>query len=196
MSILSLEPPATPAAPLHTRRRGRSLETVVFLIGVALIAAHVLDDNYVQPQPGMSPGDHVVSGLVPLALLGLAAWAHPRLRGGRRGALALVAGVLGIAAGIEGFHYAREVGPSGDDFTSLLCLPAGVLLLGLGAVTLWRTRRTEGSLWWRYPRRVADRSRRRRRRLGGRGARPSATRPRTSVVPWSRRTGSASHTRT
>jgi dienelactone hydrolase len=154
MSILSPERPATSAAPLHTRRRGRSLETVVFLIGVALIAAHVLDDNYVQPQPGMSPGDHVVSGLVPLALLGLAAWAYPRLRGGRRGALALVAGLLGIAAGIEGFHYAREVGPSGDDFTSLLCLPAGVLLLGLGAVTLWRTRRTEGSLWWRYPRRV------------------------------------------
>ena len=154
MSILSPERPATSAAPPRTRRRGRSLETVVFLIGVALIAAHVLDDNYVQPQPGMSPGDHVVSGLVPLALLGLAAWAYPRLRGGRRAALALVAGLLGIAAGIEGFHYAREVGPSGDDFTSLLCLPAGVLLLGLGAVTLWRTRRTEGSLWWRYPRRV------------------------------------------
>jgi dienelactone hydrolase len=154
MSILSPEPPATSVAPPHTRRRGRSLETVVFLIGVALIAAHVLDDNYVQPQPGMSRGDHVISGLVPLALLGLAAWAHPRLRGGRRGALALVAGVLSIAAGIEGFYYAREVGPSGDDFTSLLCLPAGVLLLGLGAVTLWRTRRTEGSLWWRYPRRV------------------------------------------
>ena len=36
----------------------------------------------------------------------------------------------------------------------MLCLPAGLLLLGLGAVTLWRTRRTEGSLWWRYPRRA------------------------------------------
>ncbi len=56
---------------------------------------------------------------------GLAAWAYPRLRGGRRGALALVSGVLGIAAGIEGFHYTREVGPSGDDFTGLLRLPAG-----------------------------------------------------------------------
>ena len=82
------------------------------------------------------------------------AWAYPRLRGGRRGALALTFGVFGIAAGSEGFYYAREVGPSGDDFTGLLCLPAGLLLLALGAVTLWRTRRTDGSLWWRYPRRA------------------------------------------
>ena len=133
---------------------GRSRETVLFLIGIAVIAIHVLDDNYLQPQRGMAPGDHVASGLVPLALLGLAAWAYPRLRGGWRGALALIAGALGIAAGSEGFYYAREVGPSGDDFTGLLCLPTGLLLLVLGAVTLWRTRRTEGSLWWRYPRRA------------------------------------------
>src|SRR3954470_17485336 len=145
---------AIPAAAPLRRRGGRSRATVVFLIGIALIAIHVLDDNYVQPQRGMSPGDHVVSGLVPLALIGLAAWAYPRLRGGWRGALALMVGALGIAAGSEGFYYAREVGASGDDFTGLLCLPAGVLLLGLGAATLWRTRRTEGSLWWRYTRRV------------------------------------------
>jgi uncharacterized protein len=141
-------------APPLTRRGGRSAETILFLIGLALIAVHVLDDNVVQPQPGTSPGDHVVSTLVPLALLGLAASAYSRLRGGRRGALALVFGVFGIAAGIEGFYYAREVGPSGDDFTGLLAIPAGLMLLGLGAVTLWRTRRTDGSLRWRYPRRA------------------------------------------
>jgi len=150
----TVTPAATAPAPPLTRRGGRSRETVLFLIGIALIALHVIDDNYLQPPPGMSPGDHVVSGLVPLALLGVAAWAYPRLRGGRRGALALGFGVLGIAAGIEGFHYAREVGPSGDDFTGLLCLPAGLMLLSLGAVTLWRTRRTDGSLLWRYPRRA------------------------------------------
>jgi dienelactone hydrolase len=142
-------------APPHMRRGGgRSRETVLFLIGIAVIALHVGDDNFVQPEPGMSAGDHLVSGLVPLALLGVAAWAYPRLRGGWRGALALTFGVLAVAAGSEGFYYTREVGPSGDDFTGLLCLPAGLLLLGLGAVTLWRTRRTAGSLWWRYPRRI------------------------------------------
>jgi dienelactone hydrolase len=143
-----------PAPPQLRRGAGRTREVLLFWIGLALIALHVLDDNVVQPQPGTSPRDHVVSTLVPLGLLGLAAWAYPRLRGGRRGALALVVGVLGIAGGIEGFYYTREVGPSGDDFTGLLSLAAGVLLLGLGAVTLWRTRRAEGSRWWRYPRRA------------------------------------------
>jgi hypothetical protein len=150
----TVTPPATAPAPPRTRRGGRSRELLLYWIGLALIALHVVDDNYLQPQPGTSPGDHVVSGLVPLALLGLAAWAYPRLRGGRRGALALASGVLGIAGGIEGFYYAREVGPSGDDFTGLLSLAAGVMLLGLGAATLWRTRRTDGSLLWRYPRRA------------------------------------------
>ncbi len=115
----------------------------------------MLDDNFLQPEPGTSAGDHLVSGLVPLALLGLAAWAYPRLRGGLRGALAMSLGVLGLAGGIEGFHYAREVGASGDDFTSLLCFPAGLLLIGLGAMTLWRTRRTDDHLARRYARRGA-----------------------------------------
>ncbi len=163
---------ATPPAPPLTRRGGRTRETLIFLAAIALIALHVIDDNFLQPQPGTSPGDHLVSGLVPLALLGLAAWAYPRLRGGRRGALALFLGPLGIATGIEAFHYTRELGASGDDFTGLLAIPAGLVLIGLGAVTLWRTRRTEGSLWWRYPRRallaVAGAARRDDGRLPGR----------------------------
>jgi MYXO-CTERM domain-containing protein len=146
-------PASAPAAPL-TRRGGRTRETVLFLAAIALIALHVLDDNFLQPEAGTAPGDHLVSGLVPLALLGVAAWAYPRLRGARRGAVALTLGVLGIAGGVEGYHYAREVGASGDDFTSLLCFPAGLLLLGLGAVTLWRTRRTDGSLRRRWSRRA------------------------------------------
>jgi uncharacterized protein len=146
--------PATTSAPPPERRGSRSRETFLFLIAIAVIALHVVDDNFLQPQPGTSAGDHLVSGLVPLALLGIVAWAYPRLRGGARGALALFLGPLGIATGIEAFYYTRELGPSGDDFTGLLSLAAGVLLLGLGAVTLWRTRRTEGSLWWRYPRRA------------------------------------------
>lgn len=112
-----------------------------FLAPVALIALHVLDDNFLQPPPGTDPADHLASGLVPLALLALVAWAYPRLRAGAQAALAVSTGVLGIAAGVEALHYTRTVGPSGDDFTGLLGVPAGLLLIGLGAVTLWRTRR-------------------------------------------------------
>jgi uncharacterized protein len=146
--------PRRPAAPPLLRWGGGGRESTLFRLAIALIAVHVVDDNYLQPQPGMSAGDHLVSGLVPLAVLGLSAWAHPRLGGGLRGAMALVLGVLGIAAGFEAVHYTNTVGPSGDDFTGLLCIPAGLALLGLGAVTLWRTRRIEGNRAWRYARRV------------------------------------------
>ena len=51
---------------------------------LAVVALHVADDNFLQPQPGTSAADHLVSGLVPLAVLALAAWAYPRLRAGFR----------------------------------------------------------------------------------------------------------------
>ncbi|MEN3283670.1 MAG: uncharacterized protein V7607_4810 [Solirubrobacteraceae bacterium] len=129
-------------------------EARLFMLAIAVVAVHVIDDNFVQPQPGTSGGDHLVSGLVPLAALGVAAWGYQRLAGAWRGAMALGFGVLGIAAGFEAVHYTNTVGPSGDDFTGLLTIPAGLLLLGLGAVTLWRTRRIEGNRAWRYARRV------------------------------------------
>jgi uncharacterized protein len=96
--------------------------TALFLIAIAVIGLHVIDDSFIQPQPGTSAGDHLVSGLVPLALLSLAARAYPHLSGGRRGALALALGVLGLAAGGEAIHYARTIGASGDDFTGLLAI--------------------------------------------------------------------------
>ena len=133
--------------------RALRTETGLFVLCIAVIAVHVLDDSFVQPQPGTSAGDHLVSGLVPIAVLGLAVWLYPRLPGARRGTVALALGVLGIATGFEAVYYTGKVGASGDDFTGLLTIPAGVLLIGLGGVTLWRTRRTEGNRPWRYARR-------------------------------------------
>ena len=127
--------------------------TKLFRLAVAVVGLHIADDNFLQPEAGTSAADHLVSGLVPLALLALAAWGFPRLRGAGQGALALLLGPLAIATGIEAVHYANQVGPSGDDFTGFLVIPAGLLLLGLGVVTLWRTRRTEGNRPWRYTRR-------------------------------------------
>ena len=129
--------------------RGRA----VFTAAVGLIAVHVIDDSFLQPQPGTSAGDHLVSGLVPVAALALAAWVYPRLRGGSRGALALIAGMIGIVAGVEAVRYTIQVGPSGDDYTGLLSIPAGVALIGLGVATLWRTRRRNDGRARRYLRR-------------------------------------------
>jgi len=123
--------------------------------GIGLIALHVLDDNFLQPEAGTSAGDHLVSGLAPLAtLLGLA-WLYPRVRAGARASIALAFGILGIAIGAsEAVYYSLKVGASGDDYTGFLALAAGAALVGLGVVTLWRTRRTDDTHVRRYGRRI------------------------------------------
>jgi hypothetical protein len=135
-------------------RRSRLLtETVVARVAIGAIALHVADDSFFQPQPGTSAGDHLVSGLVPLAVLALAAWAYPRLRAGFRATIALLLGIFGIVAGVEAIYYTTKDGPSGDDFTGLLSIPAGIVLLAVGVVTLWRSRKTADSRRRRYLRR-------------------------------------------
>jgi hypothetical protein len=121
---------------------------------VAVVALHVVDDNFMQPQPGTSAADHLVSGLVPLVCLGFGAALYGRVGPGLRAAIALMLGYFGVLAGTEAFHYTRAVGPSGDDYTGLLSIPAGLLLIGVGTVTLWRSRRRDDHLWWRYGRRL------------------------------------------
>lgn len=128
---------------------------IVFSAAVLVIGLHVADDSFLQPQPGTSAADHLVSGLVPLAVLGLAAAAYPRVSGGARAAIALLLGVFGIATGIEAVYYTTKVGPSGDDFTGLLAIPARITLLGLGVVTPWRPDAGHGGPLHRTVRRAA-----------------------------------------
>jgi uncharacterized protein len=123
-------------------------------VALGVIALHVVDDNFLQPNPGTSAADHLVGGLLPLALLIGTGLLYPRLRAGARAAIALFAGFFGVLSGTEAVHYSRTIGPSGDDYTGLLSIPAGLMLIGLGAVTLWRSRRTDDRLWWRYSRRL------------------------------------------
>lgn len=127
----------------------------VFLFAVGIIALHIVDDSFVNPQPGTSAGDHLVSGLVPLVVLGAAVatflWSP---RGGVRAVIALVLGAFGLVVTAEGWYYSLEVGPSGDDFTGLLVLPAALALLGIGVLELWRSRRLDDRRPWRYSRRT------------------------------------------
>ena len=129
------------------------LERWIFFVATAVIAVRVLDDNFIQPEAGTGAGDHLLSGLVPLAALAAAAAAYPGRRAGTRAVIAILVGLFGAAAGLEGWHYLTTASPSGDDFGSLLSLPAGLVLLGLAGVTLWRSRRTDDGHLWRYTRR-------------------------------------------
>ncbi|HSL66447.1 MAG TPA: CocE/NonD family hydrolase [Gaiellaceae bacterium] len=140
-------PPAD--APVRTLGRGRlarlATEQVVGTAALAVVGLHVVDDAFLQPEPGTSPADHLASGLVPLALLGVALTAFRRGRAGVRATAALLAGFFGILAGTEAAYYAANGGPSGDDFTGMLSALAGFALLGLGGATLWRSRRSGDS---------------------------------------------------
>jgi uncharacterized protein len=121
---------------------------------LAVIALHVLDDNYLQPQPGTSAGDHLASGLVPVAILAGVASAYPRLSARSRAVLGMTFGALGLAIGFPAVYHLLPGGLAGDDYTGLLAVLAGVVLLLGGPVLLWRTRRRGGSRRRRYLRRA------------------------------------------
>jgi uncharacterized protein len=123
-------------------------------IGLGAVALHVLDDRFLQPNPGTSASGHVFGGLVPFSLLAVAIVFYPRLRPGARATIALLGGFFGVLFGTEAAYYTSAVGPSGDDYTGLLSIAAGLLLLGLGAWTLWTSRRRDDVRWWRYTRRL------------------------------------------
>jgi hypothetical protein len=129
--------------------------STVALGALAAVGLHVADDSFLQPEPGTSASDHLAGGSVQLAALGLAAVAYRRGRAGVRAVIALVAGLLALVIGAASAGYTTvTVGPSGDDFTGLLALPAGLALLGVGVVTLWRSRKLDDRRRWRYPRRA------------------------------------------
>ena len=130
-------------------------ESGLAVLAIGLLALHVVDDSFLQPQTGTSAADHLVSGLVPLALLVLFAVRYGRMRAGRRATLAIAVGLLGIAGGLgEAGYYSLHGGPTGDDYTGLLAIPAGMLLTGAGMTALWRSRRLNDGLLWRYARRL------------------------------------------
>ena len=132
----------------------RITEAALALGSLALVGLHVVDDSFLNPEPGTSALDHLAGGLVPLALLGLAAAGYRRGRAGLRAVVALAAGVFALVIGSASAAFeTATVGASGDDYTGLLLFPAGLVLLGIGAVTLWRSRRLDDRKRRRYVRR-------------------------------------------
>jgi uncharacterized protein len=129
-------------------------QNTLFLLGTGAVAVHLLDDAFLQPEPGTAAGDHLISGLVPLGVLIVLAVAYPRARAGARATIALVLGLFGlVTCAVEGGYHIVRGGLSGDDYTGLLALLGGLLLIALGVVDLWQKRRLDESRRRRYLRR-------------------------------------------
>jgi uncharacterized protein len=129
-------------------------ESATARVAFALVALHVADDSFGQPRPGTDARDHLVGGVVSLVALTVAFVVYPRLRPGARAVLALSLGLVATAgAAAEAGYHALKAGPSGDDFTGVAMLAAGVALLAVGGTTLWRSRRLDERLARRYARR-------------------------------------------
>ena len=162
----------SPLDRLRATRLDLTRQSAVALGAMAIVALHVADDAFIQPEPGTSAVDHLPGGLVQLAALGVAAVAYRRGRAGLQATIALVVGLfaLVIAAASAGYE-TITVGPSGDDFTGLLVLPAGLALIGVAIATLWQSRKLNDRRGWRYTRRASDH--RRRDSRGVRDSRPA-----------------------
>ncbi|HEY6583871.1 MAG TPA: alpha/beta fold hydrolase [Gaiellaceae bacterium] len=128
-------------------------EYPLFAAGCGLAILHVLDDTFVGRQPGTSVGDELFSGAVVTGVLVGAILLYPRLRAGLRALLALTLGVLIATAGA--MHVAHIVidEPERSDFTGVLALLGGLLLIGLSIAVAWRSRK-RGAL----PRRIGRRA--------------------------------------
>jgi hypothetical protein len=144
------KPPASTGGRVAGRRETRALRAAM-----AVIALAIVDSSFVHPEPGTSAGDHLASGLVPLAIAAVLALTYPRLRPGLRGTVALVCGVLALTAGVvDGFRHVAIDRLAGDDLTAMLAGAAGAALVVLGLLTLWRTRRLDERPMRRYGRRA------------------------------------------
>ena len=149
--------PLAPGRPSTVARLARFARTerglVTFTLGT--VALHVADDNYLQPEPGTSPLDHLASGLIPIGVLAAVAALYPRLRAGARATLALTFGALGITFGVPSAYWLLEGEASGDHYTTgPLSIAAGIALMVTGLVVLWRSRRSYGSRRRTYARRA------------------------------------------
>src|SRR6266508_284241 len=88
----------SPPAEAFAARVAGAVQNEIALVrlGLGVIALHIVDDNFLQPEPGTSAGDHLVSGLVPVAILAVVAAVYPRLRAGLRAAAAMTFGAMGV----------------------------------------------------------------------------------------------------
>jgi pimeloyl-ACP methyl ester carboxylesterase len=124
-------------------------EHLTFALAAAVVLAHTLVAAFIALEPGVGRGVHAWGALLLSAVLVAAVWLYPRARAGLRASVAVLFGVVTLAAGAVFLSDALSGGPSGDDWTGVLLLPAGAVLAGLGGVVAWRSCKPTGHRWLR-----------------------------------------------
>jgi uncharacterized protein len=143
------------SAPPRWQRHATRAELATFRFAAAVAAIYFLDYAFIDRQPGTSASDHLVSGLVPVGLLGAATFGYSRVRAGARATLALLVGITIGASGIAGpIRHAVISHPSGADFTGMTATAGALVMVTLAVTTLWRCRRWDGTRRRRYLRRL------------------------------------------
>ena len=107
-------------------------ETVAFRGATAIALLHALDDAFLNRQPGVDLGQHALAAAISLAAGVSAIVAFPRLRPGVRAAVSLLFGVFAIVNGALHVGHISVDGAAASDYTGVLALAAGVVLVVLG----------------------------------------------------------------
>jgi uncharacterized protein len=112
--------------------RDWSRETLAFRGATAVALLHALDDAFLNRQPGVNLDQHALAAVISLAAGIAAIVAFPRLRPGFRAGIALLFGVLAIVNGVLHVAHISVDGAAASDYTGVLALAAGVVLVILG----------------------------------------------------------------
>ena len=147
----------TDAPPRRDRPAGAALKASATEVGVfcgatALIVLHVLLDAFVLVEPGASRADHLLAGLVPIAVAAVAIAFYRSMWAGLRATVAFVFGVLALVRAGLAVSDLSDGDPTRDDWSALVLVPAGLVLCGLAVWLLWRSRKPGR---WRWARRAA-----------------------------------------
>lgn len=107
-------------------------ETTAFRAATAVAMLHALDDAFLNRQPGVDVDQHALAAVISLAAGTGAVVAFPRLRPGFRAAISFLFGVLAIVNGALHVRHISLDGAAASDYTGVLALAGGVVLVLLG----------------------------------------------------------------
>jgi hypothetical protein len=107
-------------------------ETPVFAGATVLGLVHALDDAFLDRQPGVDLGQHALAAAITLVLGVGAIVVFPRVRPGLRAAVALMFGIFAIVNGALHVIHMTGAGAAASDFTGVLAVIGGAVLVCLG----------------------------------------------------------------